>query len=193
MRAELDRYHAAGVRVIFPVHKFDNAFSPGDGSDGIIELGNFINSGHYSNFIEDCPGLSTAFDGGDITFGGLNRPRALYESPAPNDMSGFADDLIGTLLPHLDDISQPGLSGDYCQKHELTPLGETLIDEVMTRGMLIDIAHLPQRALEQTYEILESHDYPATKTHGNSNDGRVYRIGGLMGSGFRGCGDPVPK
>ena len=46
MREQLDRYHELGVRAIFPVHKFDNAFSPGDGDRAIIEIGNFVNSGH---------------------------------------------------------------------------------------------------------------------------------------------------
>ncbi|MCA9298138.1 MAG: hypothetical protein KDA28_03675, partial [Phycisphaerales bacterium] len=60
VQAKIDRYRDMGVRVIFPVHKFDNAFTAGDGSGGIIELGNFINSGHYSDLVQDCPGISTA-------------------------------------------------------------------------------------------------------------------------------------
>jgi len=190
VRAKLDHYHDAGVRVIFPVHKYDNAFSPGDGAGNMIQLGNFINSGHYSNFVEDCPGPSTPFDGGDVTFGGLNNPREVYDAPAPFDMSGFAGNLLGTLMRFVDEISAPGLSGDYCQKHGLTPLGETLLQELMARGMLIDIAHLPQRALGRTYEILEENEYPATKTHGDTNDGRIYSIGGMAGSGLGRCGDP---
>ena len=36
--AKLDQYHDMGVRVLFPVHKFDNAFSAGDGvSDEELE------------------------------------------------------------------------------------------------------------------------------------------------------------
>ncbi len=190
VRAKLDHYRKLGVRVIFPVHKYDNAFSPGDGSNGVIELGNFVNSGHYSNFVEDCPGPNTVFDGGDVTFGGLNKPRDVYDSPAPFDLSGLVDNLLGTLAPHLSEIQAPGLKGKYCQKHGLTPLGETLLQEMMARGMLIDVAHLPQRALARTYEILEKNNYPATKTHGNSNGGRIYKLGGLVGARFGRCGDP---
>jgi len=190
VKAKLDYYYEQEVRVIFPVHKYDNAFSPGDGSGGIIELGNFINSGHYGNFVEECASISSAFDGGGVTFGGLNMPRDEYNSPAPEDMSGFQDDIVGTLLPFYNEITAPSLEGEYCQKHGLTPLGEFLIHELMSRGILIDIAHLPQHALSETYVMLEENDYPATKTHGNSNDGRIYEIGGLVGSGLGRCGDP---
>ena len=190
VRAKLDQYREVGVRVIFPVHKYDNGFSAGDGHNGVIELGNFINSGHYSSFVEDCPGPSTAFEADDVSFGGLNKPRDVYDAPAPVDMTGFVDDLVGTLAPFVADLSAPGLSGAYCQKHGLTPLGETLIRELMARGMLIDVAHLPQLALGRTYEILEENDYPAMKTHGGTNDGHVYRTGGLVGSGLGRCADP---
>ena len=47
---KLDHYHDLGVRALFPVHKYDNGFGPGDGQKLIIELGTFIQTGHYSNF-----------------------------------------------------------------------------------------------------------------------------------------------
>src|SRR5690606_19384093 len=74
VREQLDRYHDLGVRALFPVHKYDNAFSAGDGHRTIIELGNFVNSGHWSNFTQECPAIPTVFDRGDVTFGGLNMP-----------------------------------------------------------------------------------------------------------------------
>ena len=187
---KIDHYRDLGVRVVFPVHKFDNGFSAGDGSDGIIELGNIINSGHFSNFVEDCPGISAAFDSGGVTFGGLNEPRDDYDSPPPNDMSTFADNPLGTLIPFLKQIQEPPLEGNYCQKHGLTPLGERLIEELMKRGMMIDIAHLPQRSLARAYELLEANEYPVLKTHGDTNEGRVYLHGGLVGANIGGCGVP---
>ncbi len=187
VRAELDRYQDLGVRAIFPVHKYDNAFTAGDGSNGVIELGNLINSGHYSSFVEDCPDIDAAYDGGGVTFGGLNKPRTKFDAPPPLDMSLFKTNVLGTLYPLLEQIQEPALSGSYCQSHGLTALGETLIQELMSRGMIIDISHLPQRSLARTYELLEASDYPATKTHGGTNDGRIYRLGGMTGSGLGRC------
>ncbi len=190
VRAKLDHYQTLGVSVIFPVHKYDNGFSAGDGHNGIIELGNFINSGHYSSFAEDCPGPSTAFEAKNVSFGGLNMPREDYDAPPPVDMRGFVDDPLATLLPFSGLLTEPGLQGEYCQTHGLTPLGEGLVEELMDRGMLIDVAHLPQRALGRTFELLEANDYPALNTHGGNSDGRLYALGGLSGTGFPRCSTP---
>ena len=50
LAAQLDEYYARGVRVMFPVHKYDNAFTAGDGNKGFIELGNpgnLLNGGFF--------------------------------------------------------------------------------------------------------------------------------------------------
>jgi microsomal dipeptidase-like Zn-dependent dipeptidase len=189
--AKLDHYRQRGVRALFPVHKYDNGFSAGDGSSGVIELGNTVNSGHNSNFVQDCPDISTAFDSGAVSFGGINKPREVYDSPPPYDFSTLMTDLLGTLAPFLGDLQSGPLPGDWCQKHGLTPLGNYLMLEMMRRGMLIDVAHLPRRGLVEAYQILEQYGYPATKTHGDSNDGRIYKLGGLTGGSIGRCMDPA--
>ena len=133
-----------------------------------ISIGSFVNSGHWSSFTTDCPGVPAPFDQGSVNFGGLNMPRAEYSSPPPNDMSGFAEDPISTLVPFLDLIQAPRLEGDYCQSFGLTPLGETLIQEMMRRGMIVEIDHLPQRSYLRAIEMLEAADYPAAATHGST-------------------------
>jgi microsomal dipeptidase-like Zn-dependent dipeptidase len=191
VRAQLDRYYELGVRVMFPVHKYDNAFSAGDGMRAIIEVGNFINSGHWSNFTQDCdPNINTVFDRGSVSFGGLNMPRADYSAPAPNDMSGFIESPINTLAPFLSELMGPSLEGDWCQNAGLTPLGETLIREMMRRGMVIEVDHFPRRAYARVFEILEEMDYPAAGTHGLNFDGRIYALGGVSKTGIDRCADP---
>lgn len=187
--AALDEYHALGIRVIFPVHKYDNAFSPGDGHRGVIELGNLINSHHYSNFVEDCPFDRHVFDSGAVTFGGLNEPRPSYLFPAPLNMFRFANNPIQTLLPLLPRLQEPGLPGNYCQNATLTPLGERLIEGIMERGMIIDVAHLPQHSVVRTLDILEEAGYPASSTHGDTFDGRIFDIAGFGRISFGGCAD----
>jgi len=187
---KIDHYRELGVRVIFPVHKFDNGFSAGDGSDGVIEIGNVVNTGHYASFVEDCPDISTAFDGGGVSFGGLNMPRDAYDDPPALDMSRFAEDPFVALLPLLQAVQEPPLEGNWCQKFGLTALGEHLMVELMKRGMIIDVAHLPKRSLTRAYELLEERDYPATKTHGSTNDGRIYRHGGMAGTRLGRCSAP---
>ncbi len=190
VREALDEYYALGVRVVFPVHKFDNGFGPGDGHGGIIELGNFINSGHYTSKIEDCPLGRQGFDGGSLTFSGLNQPRETFDAPPVADLSGFLGDPVGTLRPYFGVLLAGGAEGNFCQNFGITDLGETLLHELMLRGMIPDIAHLPQRTLTRALEILQASDYPALSTHGNTHGGALLPLGGMTAAGPGGCGNP---
>jgi len=194
VKQQLAAYHERGIRALFPVHKYDNAFSAGDGDRGFIELGNFLNSGHWSNFVLDCPsGVPSAFDRGDVNFGGLNMPRDEYMSDPPNDMSGFPRRPILTVTPYLLRLREGPLRGEYCQNAGLTDLGETLIREMMLRGMILEIDHLPKRSYQRAFELLEENDYPAAATHGTNFDGRLYAVGGVSKGGIGRCRDPERK
>lgn len=193
VEAQLDHYYDLGVRAIFPVHKYDNKFTPGDGDRAFIELGNFANSGHWSNFTLECPDPQVGgFDQGDVNFGGLNMPRDVYESPAPIDNSAFPDAPLTTTAKYLDQISQPPLVGPYCQNATLTPLGEHLLAEMMARGMLIEVDHLPQWSYVRAYEILQAADYPPVGSHGRTHGGQIYELGGVSATGFGRCRGDAP-
>ena len=188
--AKLDDYHARGVRVIFPVHKFDNAFSAGDGDRRVSDVGNFGHTGHYSNFVECPPELLTfpgGFDNGGLNFANLNQPRDVYDSPPPFDVSAFDTNPIGVLLPRLDLLGGGPLVGDYCQNHGFTDLGEFLMTQLMNRGMIIEVDHLPRKSYKRAYEMLEQYDYPAVGSHGRHNNGRLYALGGMSKFNFGRC------
>jgi len=190
VKQQLDQYHDMGVRAIFPVHKYDNMFTPGDGDRGFIELGNFLHTGHWSNLTDvDCP-EGSGFDSGDVFFGGLNQPRDEYLSPAPNDLSAFPDSPLTTTFDYVNEITAPPLEGNYCQKATLTTLGETLMQELMQRGMIIEIDHLPRRSYQRAIEMLTEADYPAAGTHGKNNNGQLYQLGGISKTGLGRCRDP---
>ncbi len=190
---QLDTYYDRGVRVLFPVHKYDNAFSAGDGDRGIIEIGNLAHTGHYGN-LAPCPeeflGFRGGFDEGGTPFPDLQQPRDVYDSPPPFDVSGFPQDPIGTLLAFVGLFSGPDTGGEYCQNHGLTDLGEFLIGEVMKRGMILEVDHFPRRSYVRAYEILEANDYPAIGSHGRNNNGRLYGLGGMSKINFGRCRDP---
>ncbi|MEX1365366.1 MAG: hypothetical protein AB1Z98_19725, partial [Nannocystaceae bacterium] len=188
---QLDYYHALGVRALFPVHKYDNAFSPGDGDRAFIELGNFLNTGHWSNFTSECPDdVPARFDNGGFDFGGINFPRDDYDGSAPLDFNGFPNQPLLTLTPYVPLLAIPGPSGDYCQNAGLTPLGEVLLIEMMERGMIIEIDHLPQWSLQQTFAMLQDNDYPAVGTHGGNYNGALYQLGGVSKTNLGRCREP---
>src|SRR5690606_36746073 len=84
------------------------------------------------------------------------------------------------------------LVGSYCQNATLTPLGETLLHEMMARGIIIEIDHLPQWSRERAFELLEDNDYPAAATHGGTQDGRIYELGGISKTGLGRCRGTEP-
>ncbi|MFO7566419.1 MAG: hypothetical protein R6X02_27500 [Enhygromyxa sp.] len=192
VREQLDFYYDLGVRALFPVHKYDNAFTPGDGDRSFIELGNFFNSGHWSNFTLDCPSeVYDGFDQGDINFGGLNMPRDEFQSTPPNSMAGFPDAPLDVASIYLTQILEPPLVGDYCQNATMTELGEFLLAEMMARGMIIEVDHLPQWSYKRAFEILEEADYPAVGSHARHFNGRIYQLGGVAKTGLGRCQDPA--
>ena len=191
VREQLDYYESIGVRALFPVHKYDNQFTPGDGDRAFIELGNFLNSGHWSNFTEDCPeDVTDGFDRGDIFFGGLNMPRDEYLSDPPNDTSNYANAPVTITSLYLNQILEPPAEGDFCQNATLTPLGEQLLDEMMMRGMIIEVDHFPQWSYKRVFEILVENQYPAAGTHGRNYGGLIYELGGISKTGLGTCRDP---
>jgi len=190
VQQRLDQYYDRGVRAMLPVHKYDNAFSAGDGHKGFIELGNIIQTGHFSNFTTACdPDVPTVFDRGAMTFPGMNQPRADYVTLAPNDFSEFFIDPLTTFLPSFERLTRPPVAGEnnHCQNAGLTPLGEFLIERLIAKGMIVEIDHLPRQSYRRAFEILTAHDYPAAGTHGIDNSGRLYALGGISKSGFSSC------
>jgi hypothetical protein len=117
-------------------------------------------------------------------------PRDTYDADPPNDFSDFPDQPLPTVFPFISYLDDPPLVGSYCQNATLTPLGETLLLEMMTRGMIIEIDHLPQWSYQRAFELLEDNDYPAVGTHGGTNDGRIYQLGGVSQTGLGTCRDP---
>ncbi|MDP2314672.1 MAG: hypothetical protein Q8P41_17340 [Pseudomonadota bacterium] len=193
VEAQLDEYHARGVRAVFPNHKYDNRFSPGDGSGDFIELGNFFNSGHWTNMTQDCPddGMPEGFDGGSVSFGGLASAREEYLTEAPNDFSTFPNDPLDTAIGFVAQILEGPLEGRWCQNATLTNVGESLLTGLMARGMIIEVDHLPMWSYQRAYEILEANDYPAAGTHGRDWDGRIYALGGISNVWLGRCQDPA--
>lgn len=205
IESQLDHYYEMGARALFPNHKYSNRFAPADGDRGIFELGDFITTGHFSNYVhgDDCPDQVTVFDNGPVQFSGLNRPRDEYISEPPYDEYLPEDaprEPITVQSPEtavLDLAPLAGLlgggfteTGDYCQKTGLTDAGETLIRGMMKRGMIIEIDHSSTRTYRDIFNMLEEYDYPASGSHGNTNNGKLFEVGGVSKSGFNRCANP---
>ncbi len=186
----LDDYRDRGVRALFPVHKYDNGFSAGDGDKAFIEIGNILQSGNFSNFTTECDlSVPTVFDRRRANFPGLIGLRDDYFATPPNDFRDFFIAPLTTLGPFLDRflVPQDPEVENNCQNAGLTDLGEFLIKEMMKRGMIIETDHFPRKSYRRVFEMLEENDYPAAGTHGLDNGGRLYALGGISKTGFGRC------
>jgi microsomal dipeptidase-like Zn-dependent dipeptidase len=186
----LNEYYDRGVRALFPVHKYDNAFSAGDGHKAIIEIGNILQSGHFSNFTTECDtSVNTVFDRGPLVFPGFNEPRDDFFAPPPFDFTDFFVDPLSVLTPLLPRFLVPPVPGveNHCQVAGMTPLGDFLIEQVMHKGMILEIDHFPRKSYKRAFEMMEANDYPAAGTHGLDNNGSLYVLGGISKAGFGRC------
>lgn len=179
----LDAAYAAGVRHIFPVHKFDNAFggvypTESFGIGTILHVGNLVETGHLQEF-EPCPehyeGPSTETRGGVNPLGIIDQ--LLHQVRYLNGQLSSAVPLPPLLPP-----SATGL----CNVRGLTELGRFFVEELMRRGMFIEVDHTSSKGIDRILEIVEANGYPGVIsshdwTYVESFLDRIVASGGTIG------------
>ena len=148
IREQLAYYEQTwGVRHIFPVHNFDNAFGGAATWQATVEVGNLVVEGHWYK-TTDC-----ALDG--------------YGHQLNISLSGFTQ-FISNLFGFLNVGAIPFRPYPTCNALGLLPLGKFLVDELMNRGMMIDVDHMSNRALDDTIMIAKDfrpEGYPLVASH----------------------------
>lgn len=173
---ELNKLYEAGVRHVFPVHLFDNAFAGAAYYGDVFSVANTLATWDYFQPVE-CfdEGYSFAYSAGSThpntaiytLFWPLlwhEGDNVVYELPT---LQEFSDIFYGSLDPFR--------KAD-CNSKGLELRGKFLLQELMKRGMLIDIDHFSNRALngfddifgnhyEGVLEILKANNYPPVSSH----------------------------
>lgn len=148
VREQVDFYHEVwGVQHVFPIHNFDNSFGGAATWQSAIEVGNRFVEGHWY-YTRDCSSEGFSFKlGEDGTF--LQALASLF---------GFG---VLTTVPFHPEVAS-------CNQFGLFPLGETLVDEMMEKGMIIDVDHMSTRALDDTIaraQAFRPAGYPLAISH----------------------------
>jgi microsomal dipeptidase-like Zn-dependent dipeptidase len=145
VRAELQRFYDLGVRHIFPVHNADSGFAGTAFFDDRLALAQRDINGRWWD-VDRCPASS----GIDYHLGLLD---------LINDVGDFP--LLGPVFrTTFPDLPPRPPSGGNCNEGGLTPLGHFLINQMMDRGMLVDVDHMSRAAFTATLDIAEQRHYP---------------------------------
>jgi microsomal dipeptidase-like Zn-dependent dipeptidase len=166
--AGLDEIERMGVASFFPIHKFDNALGGvrfDSGTFGAaINLANFKQTGHFWQ-VEQCQGpgednpQDTAVPHNDIIDAGLLAfmPKGLVPLYPPP--------------PH-------------CNALGLTPLGEFTVQQMIDRGLMIEVDHMSLKTATRTLELAEARGYSGVISSHSWMEprlrSRVYRLGGFI-------------
>jgi microsomal dipeptidase-like Zn-dependent dipeptidase len=171
---ELDQLYAAGVRSLFPVHKFDNALGGtkfDSGATGVlVNTGNKWVTGQFWQ-ADHC-------DDPDHD----NTP-----TPIGDEQAQLVYTLFGQALtqPLFQGQLPAYPAGPHCNPKGLTLLGAYLIHRMMDKGMIVETDHLSMKARRQVLSILEAQQYPGViSSHSWGDPGsqkRLERLGGLVG------------
>ena len=171
---DLDKLYAAGVRSLFPIHKFDNALGgtkfDDEGTGVLVNVGNKYATGQFwtANHC-DVPDHDNT-----PSVIGANETQQIYS-------------VFGTVL------TQPLLQGQLpvypppplCNPKGLTALGDHLIRRMMQKGMIVETDHMSAKTRAQALSILESGNYSGViSSHSWGDLGslkRILNLGGIVG------------
>jgi microsomal dipeptidase-like Zn-dependent dipeptidase len=166
---ELDWLRGLGIRQITPVHLTNNAFGGTAIYMRFLEVSNrFVTGQDYE--VEDAweTGIRYRLDrDGDDLVDDAERKVASSGKPIvkPRNMNH------GTLVDHVPGLraaAAAGLNtshGAHANQRTLNPYGRILLEEMMKRGMLIDIDHMSQKTLDAALDLAEARAYPVLSSH----------------------------
>lgn len=174
---ELDEFYSLGVRTVFPMHQFNNAYGGNGIFFNVIDLGNFLDTGLFWQTY-DCPDVPY-FYGAGTPLNGLGKAGPRGTDPLSSWMAGaeaLADDV------------EPQSSKNQCNTRTITDLGQYLIQRLMAKKMMIEIDHMELKMKTQVLDIAEAQvpRYPVMSSHGGhggmtmDDARRIFEVGGLI-------------
>ena len=140
IEAQLQKAYNAGVRTMYPTHRFDNQFGGARQEDGIINVGQWLATGYFFK-AEACDA----------------------HTQGRNFKSGFP--IIGDVPVIKDILNVIGLNPVYdetqplCNQHGLSDLGVYLINRMIDMGMIIEMDHMSTKKENAVMSIVKARNY----------------------------------
>jgi microsomal dipeptidase-like Zn-dependent dipeptidase len=157
IRQKVQEYYDLGVRHIFPIHNFNNAYGGPATWQDAIDVGNRASEGHWWSPTSETNAASAIIDCSGQGYG--FKLSSLMQ--AVITLLGFPSSVI----PLNDAVPDYGSVGATCNPIGLTTLGGVLMDALMDHGMIIDVDHMSIKALNETLALASARDYPVVASH----------------------------
>ena len=165
----LDEAEAMGVASLFPIHKFDNAFGGvrfDSGAFGAaINAANFKQTGQFWQ-IEACTGPEH------------DNPQ---ETLVPPEGEIIGAGLLAFLPKGTTPLYPPP---PHCNARGLTELGEFVVEEMIDRGLMIELDHMGVKTGRRVLELAEARGYSGILASHSWSDphvlSRIYSLGGFV-------------
>ena len=164
---ELDWLFNLGVRQVTPIHLTNNAFGGTAIYMRFLEtinvfvtgerwtFGNAWNTGVRYRLDHDGVDLVDEVERTAAVAG--PRIRAMHRQTLLDHIPGIRDLYEATELPKV--------QGGHANTRGLNEYGHVLLEEMMARGMIIDVDHMSEKATDEALGIAEAHHYPVITSH----------------------------
>lgn len=162
VKAGVQSLYDMGIRQVFPVHNADNGFGGSALYNQIFDLNNKIINGDWFS-VGSCPQNADGDTTNDLRFHLTLRDQI-------NDAAGDMAKLAGSLGPFDAALASAALAGAplpprppvgaNCNQRQLQALGQTLVSELMTHHMLIDVDHMSTGTQAQALDMAAAAKYP---------------------------------
>jgi microsomal dipeptidase-like Zn-dependent dipeptidase len=168
--AELDWLHGLGVRQITPIHLTDNAFGGTAIYMRLLDILNiFVTGRHYNveNGWDSGIRYRIDRDGTDVVDDAQRAVIASGDSisPVPTMTRQALIRQVPAVRDLFEALESPEVGGGHANARGLSDFGVILLQEMMRRGMLIDIDHMSQKSTDAALDLAERHAYPVVSSH----------------------------
>lgn len=186
---QLQKLYDMGVRSVFPIHRFDNAFggaqTGGDVGAAWMHLTSKMNTGHIHHLtdlvrpdkllfkpvggnyfdMQPCP------EGVDGTSGVYNMQKffdkdfsiiteALRGVPSLGlYLGGMLDYILIDKMGPVPDYAYLEGENEICNVRALQPAGQHLVNRIMDKGMILEIDHMSYATTDDAMKLLEARNY----------------------------------
>lgn len=201
---ELDKLYDMGIRSVFPIHRFDNAFG-GTQPGGVswMHLSSKLNTGkvnHLTDLINPWGSLFDASIGGNFYDMEACPGHVQGDHTVPSMRNFLDNEFVITQsdladVPAIGNVLAKGFNAvflnklepipDYahlqhltsaCNARHLQQPGQYLVDRLIDKGMIVEIDHMSYNTTDEAMQILEQRNYSGViSSHGMVRGGDAMR------------------